>query len=390
MTHEIQLARGDAYGERYFFDGAGRPVRAHYGVADVFDTASPFDQRTTYEYFPEGRWSRRVDLDGRGEVLSDSVGTVDSRNRYRRFGKYAFAYDRNGNCIRKESANPGFCLYTYDDANRLIKVECYDGRAQLVQTIEYFYDALGRQTRKVVTDAAGDSTETTYVWIGSLLAEEYENGTLVRTYVYGIGAVPVGLSSQKAGEDFTYLLNGRGLVSGIVRKDDPNAFAEKYGYELTGTVFMTEVDGVAVSSRSGQRRSRASTIRSSPATCSAPCSLDWANGTLTGSGGGHLDTTISDALNALGDVGAKGHQGVKSQMADQLKGMLGMLGLGGNASAPPSGGTNPGLTMNPDWKLYADGDDSDLTPPPLVSANDDGTTTVHNADGTSSTGGPAD
>ena len=391
MTHEIQLAHGDTYGERYAFDAAGRPVRAEYGVADVLDSASAFQHRTTYEYFAEGRWRKRVDLDGGGQVVSESAGTLDSRNRYLRFGKYTFAYDRNGNCVRKESANPGFCLYTYDGANRLVKVECYDARAQLVQTIEYFYDALGRQTRKVVTDAAGVSTETTYVWIGSLLAEEYENGTLVRTYVHGLGAVPVGLSSKKIGEDFTYVLNGRGLVTGIVRKDDPNAFAEKYGYELTGAAFLTELGGVAVALP--ERSTTVSGLDNPLVTGDQFGSvlLDWANGTLTGSGGGHLDTTISDALNVLGDVGAKGHHGVKSQMADQLKGMLGMLGFGGNASAPPSGGTDTGMTMNPDWKLYADGDDdSEPTAPPLVSTNEDGTTTVHNADGSSSTGPPAD
>jgi hypothetical protein len=389
MKHEIQLGSGDMFGERYFFDEERRPVRAQYGVEDVFDPESPFEQQATYEYFPEGRWSRRIDVDGSGQVLSESLGELDVLNRYRHFGKYSFSYDGNGNCVRKESANPGFCLYTYDGANRLIKVECYDANAHLVRTIEYFYDALGRQTRKVVTDAAGVSTEFTYVWIGSLLAEEYENGVLMRTYVYGIGANPVQLSSQKAGADFTYLLNGRGLVSGIVRKDDPNAFAEKYGYEVTGSVFMTEVDGVPVDLP--ERPTTISGLDNPLVTGDVFGSVlvDWANGTFGSSGGGHMDTMISDALNALGEVGAKGHHGVKSQMADQLKGILGMLGLGGNTSAPPpSGGSGPDITMNPDWKLYADGDtDSDLTPPPLVSVNDDGSDTVHNADGSSSTGG---
>lgn len=357
MTHEIHASIGERFGERYFFDKARRPVRAQYGVADVSDPASPFERETTYDYLPEGRWSRRIDRDGSGQGIAESFGMVDSRNRYRSFGKYTFAYDRNGNCIRKESSNPGFCLYTYDDANRLIKVECYDLNAHLKQTIEYFYDALGRQTRKVVTDAAGSSTEYTYVWIGSLLAEEYENGKLARSYVYGIGSTPVQLSSQKAGADFTYLLNGRGLVSGIVRNDDPNAFAEKYGYEVTGNVFLTEVDGLPIDFPS--RPTTISGLDNPLVTGDVFGSVmsDWANGTLTGSRGGHMDTTISDALNALGDVGAKGHQGVQVQMANQLKSMLGMLGLGGAASAPSGSSSDPGFTMNPDWKLYADGDD---------------------------------
>jgi YD repeat-containing protein len=400
MIHEMQLARGQAFGERYAFDAARRPVQAEYGVADVTDAGSAFEQRTTYDYFPEGRWRQRVDVDGAGRVTASSVGALDARGRYRRFGKYAFTYDRNGNCVRKESANPGFCLYTYDDANRLVKVECYDANAHLLKTIEYFYDALGREVKRVVTEAAGGKTETTSVWTGLLLAEEYADGELARSYVYGTGALPVRLSAKKTNEDFTYVVNGRGLVTGLVRQDDPNAFAEKYGYEVTGAAFLTEVAAVPVAIP--DRSTTVSGLDSPLATGDVFGSVlsDWGNGILRGSGGGAMDTTISDALNVLGDVGAKGHHGVKDQMADQLKGIVGMLGLGGNASQPPAGdggdhsgdngGDMTGLTgMGPDWKLYADGDDSDLTPPPLVSVNDDGTSTVHNADGSTSTGGPA-
>jgi YD repeat-containing protein len=361
MTHEIHVTAGEAFGERYFFDEARRPARAQYGVRDIFDPASPFERETTYEYFPEGKWSRRVDRTG--QVVEESTGTVDSRNRYQSFGKYTFSYDSNGNRIRKESSNPGYCLYTYDDANRLIKVECYDIKAQLVQSIEYFYDALGRQIRKVVAGAADMSTEYTYVWIGSLLAEEYENGKLARSYIYGIGAMPVQLSSQKAGGDFTYLLNGRGLVSGIVHNDDPNSFAEKYGYDLTGNVYMTEVDGLPVGIPS--RSTTISGLDNPIVTGDIFGSVmsDWANGTLCGPSGGHMDETLSDALNALGDLGTQGHQSVTSTLANQLNSIASMLGLGGNASAPSGTTSDPGFTMNPDWKLYADGED-DGSPAP--------------------------
>jgi YD repeat-containing protein len=389
MTHEIQVTVGDKSGERYVFDQARRPVRAQYGVQDVSDPASAFEHETAYDYLPEGRWSRRVDRDGSGQIIAESLGAVDRRNRYQRFGKHLFTYDRSGACIRKESEKTGFCLYAYDAANRLIRVDCYDVAAHLIQTIEYEYDALGRLIRKTVTDGAGQSTVYTYAWIGSLLAEEYEDGALARSYVYGIGAAPVRLTSQKAGADFTYILNGRGLVSGLVRNDDPNTFAEKYGYELTGDVFMTEIDGMPVGLPS--RATAVSGLDNPLVSGDLFGSLmsDWASGTLSTPGGGHMDTTISDALNALGDVGSKGHESIQTTLANQLNSMLGMLGLGGSASAP-SDGINPGSSMNPDWKLYADGDDSDLTPPPLVSANDDGTTTVHNSDGSSSTGsGPA-
>ena len=51
MTHEIQLSEGTAYGERYYYDTANRPIKAGPRVQDVFDPNSPFEQVTTYEYF---------------------------------------------------------------------------------------------------------------------------------------------------------------------------------------------------------------------------------------------------------------------------------------------------------------------------------------------------
>ncbi len=379
LRQEIQLAGGTSFGERYVFDDARRPVRAQYGVEDVANEGSVFELETIYEHTPEGRWRTRTDLDGRGNVIAQSAGTFDARNRYRRFGRYAFTYDRNGNCVHKASADSGFCLYTYDDENRLTKVECYDDRRHLKQTIEYFYDPLGRLTRKVVTDATGATQEFTYVWVGSLLAEEYEDGTLARTYVYGVGAIPVRLSSQKAGDDFMYIVNGRGLVTGIVRRDDPNAFAEKYGYELTGSVYLTELGGVPVGLP--DRPGTVSGLKNPLVTGDAFGSIlaDWANGTLSGGAGGHMDTTISDALNALGDIGSKGHNGVLSQMAAQLSGLVSMLGLagdvlgssagtaagsfglGGAGTAPSSGGPTLGFGRSPNWTLYADGDDGGTT-----------------------------
>jgi len=209
---------------------------------------------------------------------------------------------------------------------------------------------------------------------------------------------------------------------------------------------MTEIDGVRVGLPA--RDTTASGLLNSILSGDTFGSVlaDWANGTLAGPGGGQMDPTIADALNSLGAIGSKGHHGVKSAMADQLNGMLNTLGLGGNASAPSIQGAGSGFLTNPKQSLYADGDDStdggtdgstggtstggtstggepaggtstggepsgsepaggtstggsstggtstggEPTPPPLVSVNDDGTTTVHNGDGTSSTGTASD
>ena len=60
VAHEIQLRDGPAFGNRFTFDAANRPILAQYGVRDVRDAGSPFDLETRYEHFPEARWRRRV------------------------------------------------------------------------------------------------------------------------------------------------------------------------------------------------------------------------------------------------------------------------------------------------------------------------------------------
>ncbi|MGH9966948.1 MAG: DUF6531 domain-containing protein [Pyrinomonadaceae bacterium] len=340
MISEVQLTGGAWYGERYDYDDAGRPVRAEYGVANVLDPGSRFEWASSYEYFEEGQWRRRVDVDGDGNVLLDSTGEEDERGRYRTFGGRTFAYDASGNCISRRTSNPGLCLYTYDQNDRLTKAEFFDVLGNRIQTIEYFYDALGRQVRKVVTGRTGEQTEYTYVWAGNTLLEEYENGRLVRTYVYSL-AIPARLivGGDGGSVDYTYVMNGRGLASGMVPTRNPNAFAERYGYEVTGASFMKEIDGVAVEFPA--RFSRGSDLRNSilNGELFGAVAKDWENGTISGSGR-HLDPMIVAALNTMNAVAGKGHTGVRATLGKQFNDMLGMLGL--RETGRPAGAAPPG------------------------------------------------
>lgn len=356
MIHEIQSSRSPTFGERYSFDTANRPVRAQYGVQDVFDHGSPVDHQTSYEHLPEGPWKRRVDIDGQGRVLKDLAASADQRNRYLQFGDVSFAYDAAGNCIRKGTANPGFCLYAYDAEHRLVKAECFDARAERTQTIEYFYDPLGRQIRKVVTDSAGDSTEYSYVWAGSLLIEEYENGVLVRSYVYGVGSQPVRLAVTKHGRsDYFYVHNGRGSVSGLVLSTDPNAFAEKYIYELTGAAHVKEINGVSVALPS-RGATRSALLNSIISGSFGSIGRDWHNGTLFSASGTHMDPTIAGILNSNSGLFGKGHKGMRGAMNEQFRGYLAVLGRAGQAPGPTVSGQGPSFQSRK-MSLYAGGAD---------------------------------
>jgi YD repeat-containing protein len=331
ILYEVQLS--DGVGERYEFDGANRPVRARYGVRDVLDPASSFEVETTYEYFPEGPWRRRRDVDARGVVIADQLGTIDERNRYRKFGGTSFTYDAAGNTTRKGTDNPGFCLYTYDAKNQLTKSECFDVNAQRTQTIEYEYDALGRLVRKTVTDRAGTVTVIEFVWSGTTLLEEYENGVLVRTYVYSLDTSPARLTVDQGGRsDYWFVHNGRGLAAGLVRATDLNAFAERYGYELTGYSFMKEIDGLKV--ELPERAGTASSLWNSVLAGDAfgTLSRDWANGTISGPGGRHLDPLIAAALNTSATITGGVHNTLKMTVGKQFESFLGMLGLGSRSN----------------------------------------------------------
>jgi YD repeat-containing protein len=342
IVHEIQLS--DGVGQRFWFDGFNRPVRARYGVRDVLDPTSPFEVETSYEWFPDGPWRRRLDTDGNGVVIEERQGTLNERNRYRRLGDTTFEYDAVGNTIRKGTDNPGWCLYTYDGQNRLVKVECFDAHGTRTKTIEYEYDAVGRLVHKVITDAAGVVTETTYVWSGTTLLEEYENGVLVRTYVHSIGSQPARLTVTRGGrDDYLYIHDGRGLVAGLVRAADPNEFAERYGYEITGNPYLKQVDGIDVELPA--RAATASALWNSILSGDDFGSLmrDWETGTVTGADGRHLDGLIADVLNTDASLNGGVHTTLRTTMGKQFGSFLGMLGLGNsNGFVGSSGPTGQG------------------------------------------------
>jgi YD repeat-containing protein len=329
-TQEIQLSVSPTFGERYFYDSADRAIKAQYGVEDVFDSISPFEQVTLYEYFPEGGWQRRLDLDGQVQVLDEQIGTIDSLNRYEAFGVVTFLYDAKGNCTRKITSATGECIYTYDQQDRLIKSECFDAQGTFTQSIEYFYDALGRQTRKVVTDQAGVTT-LTYVWLGMTLLEEFENGVSVRTYIYSIDALPVQLTVDQNGRsEFFSLPNGRGLAIGLVPRNDPNLFIEKYGYELTDASFMKEVNGLKVTFP--HRKSTPSSLLNAMLGNPFSSTTDWQQGTLAVSGGRHLDPSIAAMLNSpLGDGKTFGNSA--TGFMKEFNTHLGLVGFGNGGKA---------------------------------------------------------
>lgn len=248
-TQEFQLHRGDDFGERYFYDSANRLIGVRYGVEKLEDPGSEFAEEVEYDLGPAGTWRHRTIHDANGRTVAEIKGVTNRRDAYLTLGKRRFEYDANGNRILETNSDDADCAekrYTYDHANRLVRVECLDARGKTVRTIEYTYDAFGRQVLKRVADADG-TQEHARVWSGRQLIEEYEDGKLSKSFVYGARVnEPVKTDRHGSGgtQELFYTFDGRGYVTGLV--DSLANVTERYRYDVFGQPFLSEVDGQPV------------------------------------------------------------------------------------------------------------------------------------------------
>ncbi|HVG52884.1 MAG TPA: RHS repeat-associated core domain-containing protein [Vicinamibacterales bacterium] len=123
---------------------------------------------TTRDYDLAGNWLRAANSGG------DMNFVVNQLDQYSTVDSGAFHYDRNGNL-----RNDGTRRYTYDAANRLVRVdEVSNG-----QTVAaYFHDAHGRRNLEIE-----GGTTTRLLWDGNSVIGEYQNGQLFASYVFDDG-----------------------------------------------------------------------------------------------------------------------------------------------------------------------------------------------------------
>lgn len=125
-------------------------AEGHLTRQELYDCHNVFAYALTWEY------------DRRGNVTkeTDALGRVTKRR-----------FDANGNMIYEKTPQcDGYCLYTYDFSNRLIKTEeVYDDGVTLVQTYQYNY--LGLKVSNC--DAYGQKTKFFYDDFGRLIKTVY-------------------------------------------------------------------------------------------------------------------------------------------------------------------------------------------------------------------------
>ena len=154
-----------------------------------------FQEDETYSY------------DENGNRTNDGYAT-ETNNRLQSDGVYNYEYDNEGNLIRKTDIATGEeTVYTWDYRNRLARVETPS------QTVEYGYDAGDRRISKTV-----DGVTTGFVYDGDDVLLEFENSSLDKRYLHGVGIDQV-LAQEEAGEVLWHLTDHLGTVRDLVNSD---------------------------------------------------------------------------------------------------------------------------------------------------------------------------
>jgi len=142
-------------------------------------------------------------------------------NQYTSVDSTGYEYDDNGNLT-----DDGTYYYYYDSQNRLTDVNDVSGLVA-----HYEYDCLGRRILKTVY--GGAVTTTKYCYDGDQVIGEYENGTLLRKFIYGAG-IDEPICMIDVSTDTYYFYHYDGLGSVVALSNTSGAIVEWYDYDVFG------------------------------------------------------------------------------------------------------------------------------------------------------------
>ena len=241
-------------------------VNYHEGTIETVSHTTRFEydraSRLVRTEYDNGR-ARELVYDAAGQVVREI--DVDSEDKTRTINT-EYAYDPNGNILTKDSRDnvTGHIKerfrYSYDELNRLVTVTnsdeseytqyTYDSlgnlileetrrHGEVVGRVEYFYNGLNQQVKKVVNDE--EVFVMAYDKRGNLVgvyAEEIDEfghveKVLIAWYVYDAMGKMV-LGANESGEVSEYVYNGMGdLVGNAVTLADDGRVEKKYVLDYT-------------------------------------------------------------------------------------------------------------------------------------------------------------
>lgn len=165
-------------------------------------------------------------LGSRTQVIADATTTYkhNKLNQYDSVGTTNYSYDIKGNLT-----NDGTDKYYYDCQNRLTDVNTVAGS----RVSHYDYDYQGRRTQK--TEYSNQKI-TKFCYDGEQIIAEFENGVLVRKYVYGPAIdEPVCMITVSGQNETKYYYHYDGLGSVVALSDSSGNKVEQYNYDAFGT-----------------------------------------------------------------------------------------------------------------------------------------------------------
>ena len=163
-------------------------------------------------------------LGNRVKVLENGIATNYVSNNVNAYtsitGRLSFTpqYDDNGNMLNDDKHT-----YTYDWNNKQVDVD--DG----VITVKY--DALGRRIAK---------NDITYYYIGDQMVEEYTDGQLFASYLYG-NDIDEALQMKRGSSTYYYHTNHLGSTKAL--SDAAGAIVERVDYDAYGQPTFFDADG---------------------------------------------------------------------------------------------------------------------------------------------------
>jgi RHS repeat-associated protein len=159
-----------------------------YTALGWIDTITESERISDFEYDDVSRLTRAGTVADPEIYAYDRAGnlkesprssdfTYDAADQIADDGVHTYEFDLNGNLAKRiDKASGGTTAFTYDAANRLVRVAIPDGRS-----VSFRYDAFGRRVEK---SFAGEIRR--YVYDGlDLIAELDSENNVVARYVYG-------------------------------------------------------------------------------------------------------------------------------------------------------------------------------------------------------------
>ena len=199
------------------------------------------DQLTDAEYSFQSDENYSYDENGN---RTNSGYETEADNQLSSDGTYNYEYDGEGNLIKRTEIATGEVMeLSWDYRNRLIAVEVKDSNGDVIESVEYVYDAFDRRLGKIV-DADGDGSESAvaerFVYDGHHIALVFDGeGDLVNRYLHGPGIDQVLAQEDGSGEVLWGLTDNQGSVRDVV--DDSGEVVNHIVYDGFGGV-VSETD----------------------------------------------------------------------------------------------------------------------------------------------------